>query len=69
MPSDSLFQQILDNWTLVYLFTAFMGICIWVIFGKSKSYRDTAEMIFRNDDKPAADLADKAPADSEEART
>lgn len=69
MSETSLFQEILDNWTLVYLFTAFVGICAWVIFGKSKSYRDTAKMIFRNDDKPAADTAATASAEREEART
>ncbi|MEM8554373.1 MAG: cbb3-type cytochrome c oxidase subunit 3 [Pseudomonadota bacterium] len=70
MPSDSLFQQILDNWTLVYLFTAFVGICLWVLLGNRKSYRNTAEMIFRNDDKPAPDGSQSAPSEpGEEART
>lgn len=60
---SQLYQEILDNFTLVYLFTIFAGICLWVIFGKAKSYRDTAEIIFRHDDKPAADKP------GEEART
>ncbi|WP_138469473.1 cbb3-type cytochrome c oxidase subunit 3 [Poseidonocella sp. HB161398] len=52
---EQIFREIMDNFTLVYLFTIFTGICIWVIFGKSKAYRDSAEMIFRHDDKPAQD--------------
>ena len=62
MEGTSLFQQILDNFTLVYLFTAFVGICLFVLLGSRKAYRDTAESIFRHDDKPAAD------ATGEEAR-
>lgn len=69
MQDQGLMQQILDNLTLVYLFTAFVGICVWVIFGKSKSYRDTANMIFRNEDKPATDTDASAPARREEAHT
>ena len=57
---QDLLQQIWDNFSLVYLFTIFTGICIWVIFGKSKSYRETSEMIFRHDDKPATDAGEEA---------
>ncbi|MGB0660019.1 MAG: cbb3-type cytochrome oxidase subunit 3 [Mangrovicoccus sp.] len=52
----SLLQQLWDNWTLVYLFTAFVGIVLWVVLGKAKAYRDTSEIIFRHDDKPAQEL-------------
>ena len=52
---SELLQQIWENFTLVYLFTIFSGICIWVIFGKAKAYRDTASLIFRHDDKPISD--------------
>ena len=69
MQDQSLMQQILDNLTLVYLFTVFVGICIWVICGKSKSYRDTANLIFRNEDKPVTETDPSEPDRREEAHT
>ncbi|MBE3637519.1 cbb3-type cytochrome oxidase subunit 3 [Mangrovicoccus algicola] len=51
---QDIFRQIMDHFTLIYLFTIFCGICLWVIFGRAKPYRDSARMIFRNEDRPAS---------------
>ena len=37
------------------MFLIFSGIIIWVIFSKSRSYRDSANMIFRHEDSPDED--------------
>lgn len=58
MADESLFRQILENFTLVYLFIAFVGIALFVIFGSNKRSRDAKMSIFRNVDKPAVDEDD-----------
>lgn len=55
METYSLLREFADSWMLLFLFVFFIGLVLWVLTGKSKSYRDTAEMIFRNDDKPLSD--------------
>ncbi len=53
MADESIFRQILENFTLVYLFTAFVVIVLFVLLGSNKRSRDTAMSIFRNVEKPA----------------
>ncbi|MFC3117473.1 cbb3-type cytochrome oxidase subunit 3 [Jhaorihella thermophila] len=50
-----------DSWGLLLLFIFFVGVILWVFRpGATRQYRDTANIPFRHDDKPAQ---------SEEART
>ena len=54
METYSLLREFADSWMLIVLFTFFIGVVLWVFRpGSSKTYRDTAEIPFRHDDKPA----------------
>ena len=59
MEEPSLIEQIWQNRTLVFLFTAFI-IAVLFAFrpGSRKVHRDSAEIPFRHDDKPASDESD-----------
>jgi cytochrome c oxidase cbb3-type subunit 4 len=55
METYSLLRQFADSWMLLVLFVFFVGIVIWAFRpGSSGTHRDTAEIPFRHDDKPAA---------------
>ncbi|MCB1403956.1 MAG: cbb3-type cytochrome c oxidase subunit 3, partial [Rhodobacteraceae bacterium] len=42
-----------DSWALALIFLFFVGVVLWVFRpGSGKTYKDTANMIFRNEDKP-----------------
>ncbi|WP_322889908.1 MULTISPECIES: cbb3-type cytochrome c oxidase subunit 3 [unclassified Yoonia] len=63
MEIQSLWQQIADNWLLVWMGTFFLLVILWVMRpGSRKQYADTANIPFRNEDKPAGvrDDTDKA---------
>ena len=61
METYTFLRQFADSWMLLMLFAFFIGVVLWVLRpGSSKAHRDTANIPFRHDDKPAAD---------EEART
>jgi cytochrome c oxidase cbb3-type subunit IV len=54
MEIQSLWQQIADNWLLVWMGTFFLLVIVWVMRpGSRKQYADTANIPFRNEDKPA----------------
>jgi len=54
MEEYSLLRQFADSWMLLVLFAFFVGILFWVFRpGSSKTYRDTADIPFRHEDKPA----------------
>ncbi|MCA8881953.1 MAG: cbb3-type cytochrome c oxidase subunit 3 [Rhodobacteraceae bacterium] len=56
----------MGHYSLVVMFLVFTGIILWVVFGRSKSYRDSANIIFRHEDSPdGAPDRDKA-ADGKE---
>lgn len=56
MTEPTLLQEIWANRTLVWLFTAFTVAVLFAFRpGSGKVHRDSAEIPFRNDDKPAAD--------------
>lgn len=55
MDRYSLLRHFADSWFLLAMFSFFTGIVLWVIFGRSKSYRDSANMIFRHEDAPDED--------------
>ncbi len=53
----SAFRVFADSWGLLFLFLVFVGVVIWVFRpGSTKVYRDTANIPFRNEDKPAPPL-------------
>ena len=68
METYSILRQFADSWMLLFMFAFFMGIVIWVLFAKRGKYSDTANVIFRHDDKPLAD-DDPAQGSGKEART
>ena len=59
METYSLLREIADSWALLALFVFFVGVAVWVFRpGSSKTYKDTADIPFRHEDKPASDSAD-----------
>lgn len=60
METYSLLREFADSWMLLVLFVIFVGIWFWVIRPGSKAtHRDAANMIFRNDERPAPQDEDK----------
>jgi len=56
METYSALRAFADSWALVLLFLFFVGVVLWVFRpGARKTYEDTANMIFRNEDKPKDD--------------
>jgi len=54
MASQSLLQQLLDNWLVVVMTLGFVGLCFWAFRpGSRKTHDEVAKSIFRNDDRPA----------------
>jgi cytochrome c oxidase cbb3-type subunit 4 len=54
METYSLLREFADSWMLLLLFCVFVGIWFWVIRpGSRELHRDAANMIFRNDERPA----------------
>lgn len=61
METYSFLREFADSWMLLFLFVFFLAIVFWVFRpGASKEYKDTANIPFRHEDKPAT---------TEEART
>jgi cytochrome c oxidase cbb3-type subunit 4 len=61
METYTFLRQFADSWMLLALFTFFIAVVLWVMRpGSNKAHRDTADIPFRHEDKPATD---------EEART
>lgn len=64
MEEYTLLRQFADSWMLLLLFLFFVGIVFWVFRpGSSATYSDTANIPFRNADKP--DTGEKSPAHKE----
>ncbi|MDJ0628035.1 MAG: cbb3-type cytochrome c oxidase subunit 3 [Rhodobacter sp.] len=56
MDTYSLLREFADSWMLLALFAFFIGVVIWVFRpGSSKAHRDSADIPFRHEDKPAQD--------------
>lgn len=48
-----------DSWGLLALFLIFLGVIFWVFRpGSSKVHKDAANVPFRNEDRPAPDVAE-----------
>lgn len=62
METYSLLREFADSWMLLVLFTVFVGVVIWVFRpGSSATYRDTANIPFRHEDKPATSKKEARP--------
>lgn len=58
METYSLLRAFADSWMLLVLFGVFVGMLIWVFRPGSRAlHKDTAQIPFRHDDKPAPVLA------------
>lgn len=54
METYSFLREFADSWMLLFLFSFFVAIVLWVFRpGSRKTYKDTANIPFRHDDKPA----------------
>ncbi len=54
METYSLLREFADSWMLLLLFIVFLAVIIWVFRpGSARTYRDTADIPFRNADRPA----------------
>jgi len=63
METYSLLRQFADSWMLLFLFLFFIGVVIWAFRpGATKTYEDTANIPFRNADKPAPESATQSEA-------
>lgn len=75
METYSFLREFADSWMLLFLFSFFLLIILWVFRpGSSKEYRDTANIPFRHSDAPGPQKdgdkpAKKTPATDKEART
>ncbi|MDK3073970.1 cbb3-type cytochrome c oxidase subunit 3 [Sedimentitalea sp. JM2-8] len=54
MEEYTFLRQFADSWMLLLLFAVFVGVVFWVFRpGSSKTHTDSANIPFRNEDKPA----------------
>ena len=62
-------REFAGSWMLLFMFLFFIGVILWVFRpGSGREYRDTANIIFRNESGPASE--DDADDESrKEART
>jgi len=68
MDTYSLFREIADSWVLLAMFVFFASAVFWAFRPGSRSvHEDTANIPFRNEDKPAGD-GDTPSAHLKEAR-
>ena len=57
MDTYSLLRQIADSWALLVLVVIFLGVILYAFRpGSGAAHRDAAEVPFRNDDRPAAEM-------------
>ncbi len=70
MDQYSLLREFADSWFLLFMFTFFLGVVVWVFRpGASRYQNEAAEIPFRHEEKPACDDATAAFAnDVKEAR-
>ena len=54
MEAYTLLRQFADSWMLLALFAFFIGVVVWAFRpGSTEVYADSADIPFRNADKPA----------------
>ncbi|WP_050527501.1 CcoQ/FixQ family Cbb3-type cytochrome c oxidase assembly chaperone [Pseudorhodobacter aquimaris] len=60
MDTYSILREFADSWMLLILTLVFTGVIFWAFRPGSRSiHNEVAASIFRNDDKPATDPADR----------
>lgn len=60
MDTYSLMRAFADSWMLLALVLFFIGVLVWVFRpGSGKEQRDSANIIFRHEDRPADPKADR----------
>ncbi|PVH28160.1 cbb3-type cytochrome c oxidase subunit 3 [Pararhodobacter oceanensis] len=65
METYTLLRGFADSWFLLFMTLFFLGIVVWAFRPGSRAvHKETASMIFRNDDRPAVDEADASDADA-----
>jgi cytochrome c oxidase cbb3-type subunit 4 len=56
METYTALRAFADSWHLLFMFLFFIGMVLFVFRpGSRKLHDDSANMIFRNDDRPASD--------------
>jgi len=61
MDTYTIMREIADSWVLLAMVLFFVLVVVWAFRpGSSRTYEDTANIPFRNEDKPAGD-GDKTP--------
>ncbi|KCV81213.1 cytochrome c oxidase, cbb3-type subunit IV [Actibacterium atlanticum] len=56
MDLYSILREFADSWMLLFLTLFFVGVFVWVMRpGSTRQYKDTADIPFRHENKPAAD--------------
>lgn len=51
----NILREIADSWVLLLMVIFFLGCIVWAFRpGSRKTHSDTADIPFRNEDKPAA---------------
>lgn len=62
MDTYSLMREIADSWVLLAMFVFFILVVVWAFRpGSNKVHRDTANIPFRHEDKPAGDGGNASP--------
>ncbi|MFV1529544.1 MULTISPECIES: cbb3-type cytochrome c oxidase subunit 3 [unclassified Phaeobacter] len=57
MDIYTLLREFADSWMLLFLFVFFLAVVIWAFRpSSSKVYKDTANIPFRHEDKPAPEM-------------
>ena len=57
METYSLLRSFADSWMLLALTLFFVAVLVWVFRPSAKTtYRDAADVVFRNDSKPGDDI-------------
>ncbi|MCF6234425.1 MAG: cbb3-type cytochrome c oxidase subunit 3 [Rhodobacteraceae bacterium] len=68
MEQYTFLRQLADSWALLALFAFLIGVFLWVLRpGATKQYRDTANIPFRNSDRPLVAKDDALTATPKEA--
>jgi len=69
MDTYSVMREFADSWMLLFLTLFFIGVIAWALRpGSAATHRDSADIPFRHDDKPASAEDDGATC-RKEART
>lgn len=60
MELYTLLREFADSWMLLFLFSFFVAVVLWVFRpGSKRTYEDTAGIPFRYEDAPAGDANQK----------